>query len=147
MKFYRLISKAWNKVLITLLQQARNIQTIIDALAFNHSHTGSTRLDARRVPATIPPPCGRNLVQTILRRKVLRIPIVAPTRQTPCDHARCNMYAAAHMNRGTIKGGSLFCPVCLIFNNSAQHTKNIERAITSCPCLRVSLSKWTFLPD
>ena len=141
MKFYRLISKAWNKVLITLLQQARNIQTIIDALAFNHSHTGSTRLDVRRVPATILPPCGRNLVQTILRRKVLRIPIVAPTRQTPCDHARCNLYATAHMNRGTIKGGSLFCPVCLIFNHSAQHNKHIEQAITSCPRLRVSLSK------
>jgi len=108
MKFYRLISKAWNKVLITLLQRARNIQTIIDALVFNHSRTESTRPDAHRVPATIPPPCGRNLVQTILRRKVIRAPLAAPTRQTPCDHARCNLYAAAHMNRSIIKGGSLF---------------------------------------
>ena len=147
MKFYRLISKAWNKVLITLLQRARNIQTIIDALVFNHSRTDSTRPDARRVPATIPPPCGRNLVQTILHWKVPRTPIVAPTRQMPCDHVRCNLYAAAHMNRGTIKGGSLFCPVYLIFNYPVQHIKHIERALTSCPRLRVSLSKWTFLPD
>ena len=88
MKFYRLLSKAWNKVLIALLQRARNLPTIIDALVFNHSRTGTTRPDARRVPATIPPPCGRNLVQTILRRKVLRTPLAAPTRQTPCDHAR-----------------------------------------------------------
>ena len=54
MKFYRLISKAWNKVLIALLQRARNIQTIIDALVFNQSRTDTTRPNARRVPATIP---------------------------------------------------------------------------------------------
>ena len=99
------------------------------------------------VPATIPPPCGKNFVQTILRRKVIRKPLAAPTRQTPCDHARCGLYAAAHMDRGIIKGGSLFCPVCLIFNHSAHHTKHIERALTSCPRLRLSLYKWTFLPD
>ena len=147
MKFYRLISKTWNKVLIILLQRARNLQTIINALVFNHSRTGSIRPDACRVPATIPPPRGRNLVQTILCRKVIRIPIVAPTRQTPCNHDRCNLYTDAHMNCGTIKEGSLFFPVCLIFNHSAQHTKHIELKITSCPCLRVSLTKWTFLPD
>ena len=73
-------------MLIDLLQRVRNIQTIIDALVFNHSRTGSTRPDARRVPvATIPPPCGRNLVQTILHRKVPRTLIVAPTRHTPSE--------------------------------------------------------------
>ena len=140
MKFYRLLYKAWNKVLIDLLQRVRNIQTIIDALIFNHSRTGSTRPDARHIPATIPPSCGRNFVQTILHQKVPRTPIVASTRQTTCDYARYNMYAATHMNRGTIKEGSLFCPVCLIFDHSAQHIKHIERALASCPRLRVSLS-------
>ena len=111
MQFYCLISKAWNKLLIALLQRARNIQTIIDAFVFNHSRTGSTRLDARRVPATIPPSCGRNLIQTILRRKVLRTPLATPTRQTPYNYTRRDLYVAVHTNRGIIKGGSLFCPV------------------------------------
>ena len=122
------------KVLIALIQRPRNIQTIIDALA--------SIIHVRELHDWM-----RNLVQIILHRKVLRTPTVAPTRQTPYDHARCNLYTTAHMNRGTIKGGSLFSPVCLIFNHSAQHTKHIERAITSCPRLQVSLSKWTFLPD
>ena len=147
MQFYCLISKAWNKLLIALLQRARNIQTIIDAFVFNHSRTGSTRLDARRVPAIIPPSCGRNLIQTILRRKVLRTPLATPTRQTPYNYTRRDLYVAVHTNRGIIKGGSLFCPVWLIFNHSAQYTKHIERALTSCPRLRLSLSKWTFIPD
>ena len=32
MKLYRLIIKAWNKVSIALLQRARNVQTIAEAL-------------------------------------------------------------------------------------------------------------------
>ena len=102
MTFYHLISKAWNKVLITSLQWARNLQIITDVLVFNHSRTGSKRPNAHRVPTTIPPTYGRNLVQTILRRKVICTPIVVPTPQTPCDHDRCNLYADANMNRSTV---------------------------------------------
>ena len=54
MTLYRLISKAWNKILIALLQRARNLQTIIEALVYNLSRTESTWQTARRVPVIIP---------------------------------------------------------------------------------------------
>lgn len=134
---YRLVFKAWNKVLIALLQRARNLQLIIKALVYNRSRTGST----------FSVPCWYNLFQTILRRKTKQTPTVSPTRNTPCNHDRCNLYVAANLKRGTVKGDSLFYPVCKIFNHVEQHTKHIERALISCPRLRTSLSKWKFLLD
>ena len=119
MKLYILISKALNKVVIVLLQRARHLQTIIETLVYNRSRTGSILPTVQRVPVTIPASCGRNIVQTILRRQIKRTPTVASTQNTPYDHDRCNLYAAAHTNRGTIKGCSLFCLVCKIFNHTA----------------------------
>ena len=39
MKLYQLVAKAWNKVTIALLQRARNVQTIVEALVFNHTRS------------------------------------------------------------------------------------------------------------
>ena len=147
MELYRLISKVWKKVVIVLLQQVRSLQTIVEALVYSHSRTGSTLLTVRYFPVSIPALCGCNLVHTILHRRIKCTLTATPTRHAPCDHDRCNLDEVAYMNRGTSKGGSLFCPVCKIFNHAAQHTKHIERALTSFPRLRFSLSKSTFLPD
>ena len=39
MRLYKLIPNTWNKVTITLLQRARNIHTIVDALVYNRSRS------------------------------------------------------------------------------------------------------------
>lgn len=46
MNLYRLILKAWNEVSIALLQRARNVQTIVEALIVNHTRV-STQLKKR----------------------------------------------------------------------------------------------------
>ena len=39
MKLYQLVAKGWNKVTIALLQRARNVQTIAEALVYNHTRS------------------------------------------------------------------------------------------------------------
>ena len=43
-----------------------------------------------------------NIVQTILHGRIIRTPTVAPLQPTPCDHDRCNLYAATNKKRVTI---------------------------------------------
>ena len=74
MKLYRLILKAWNKVSIALLQRARNVQTIIEALVYNRTRRSNTGRQQRRTPCAIPEPCGATLVQTLLHAHMKKSP-------------------------------------------------------------------------
>ena len=82
MKLYQLVAKTWNKVTIVLLQRARNVQTIAEALVFNQAR--SSKRHAKVTPATypIPEPCGLTLVQTILPAH-LRLSSTDPSTSTP----------------------------------------------------------------
>ena len=66
---------------------------------------------------------------------------------TLCEHDWCNLYASAHMLCGIIIDRADFCPVCKIFNHAAKYTHHIERALKTTPRLRLSLVRWTFIPD
>ena len=155
-KLYHLISRAWDNVTIALLQRARNIQTIIEALVYNRSRSSNLSITKPRQPLTLPTPCGRNLVQTIMHPHLAHIPnttpsgtpiLLTPKRVTHCRHPRCDLYASAGLNRGVIRGKSLYCPVYHIFNHAAQHTHHIERALTRNAPLRRSLADLTYTPD
>ena len=65
MKLYQLVSKAWNKVTIALLQRERNVQTIAEALVFNHTRSSKRHSKVTQATYPIPEPCGLTLVQTI----------------------------------------------------------------------------------
>ena len=65
-KLYKLLSNTWTKDTIKLLQRARNIQTIIDTLVYNHSRSSKLYPKAQQLHHTIPESCGSKLVQTIL---------------------------------------------------------------------------------
>ena len=97
MKLYRLILKAWNKVSVALLQRARNVQTIIEALVYNRTHTSNKGRKQPRTPCAIPEPCGATLVQTLLHAYMNNPPtnppistpiFTATTSRTPCEHDR-----------------------------------------------------------
>ena len=135
MKLYTLISKTWNILVIVLLQRARNRQTIIEALVYNRSRMGSTLTTARPVPVTIPVPCRRNLIQTILQQRIKRTPTVTPTGNTPCDHDRCNLYAAAHMKNGTIKRVYEISSTTRhnIQNTLSEHINHAQAYVYRCP--------------
>ena len=62
MKLYHLISNAWNRVTIALIQRARTIQTIIEALVYNLSRTSKLSPPATRPNTIILNLCGWNLV-------------------------------------------------------------------------------------
>ena len=82
MKLYQLVAKAWNKVTIALLQRARNVQTITEALVFNHTRSSKRHSKVTRATYPIPEPCGLTLVQTILPAH-LRPQSAAPPTTTP----------------------------------------------------------------
>ena len=156
MKLYRLILKAWNKVSLALLQRARNVQTIIEALVYNRTRQGSKGRKKLRTPCAIPEPCGATLVQTLLHAHMKNPPtnpptntpiLTATTNRIPCEHDRCNLYESHQLSRGFIIGRALFCPVCQIFNHAAKHAYHIERALRTRPRLRHSLAKLTYLPN
>ena len=117
---YRLILKAWNKVSVALLQRVRNVQTIIEALVYNHTRASTKGRKKHRTPCAIAEPCGATLVQTLLHAKMTSPPtnpptsasiFTATTSRTPCEHARCNFYESNKISRGFIIGRALFCPV------------------------------------
>ena len=55
-KLYQLVVKAWNKVIIALLQRARNVQTIAEALVFNHTRSSKWHSKVTRATYPIPEP-------------------------------------------------------------------------------------------
>ena len=140
MNLYRLIPKAWGKVVIALLQRVINLQTIMEALAYNCSRTESTLPTARPIPVTISALCGCNLVHIILRRRIKYTSTVTPTWNTPCDHAQCNMYAATHMKCDNIKGCFLFTMFVVssttrhnIPNTLSEHLPHTHAYVSYCP--------------
>ena len=62
MKLYSFLSNAWARVKIALLQLTRNVQTIIEALVYNHARSGNFTYQARPARPPIPEPCGPTLV-------------------------------------------------------------------------------------
>ena len=154
-KLYQLVVKTWNKVTIALLQRARNVQTIAEALVFNHTQSSKRHSKVTRATYPIPEPCSLALVQTILpahlRPSFADPPTsthiyTTPQRRVPCKHDRCQLYEAAGFSRELIIGRALYCPVCQIFNHAANHTYHIERALRSRLRLHESLSHMTFIP-
>ena len=150
MKLYSLVSKAWKRITLALLQRARNVQTIVEALVYNHTRSSKRPACARPTRPPIPEPCGPTLVQTVLHNHLLHPPtsqshttppqnqVSTPTR---CEHDRCDLYASSGMRRGLIIGWGLFCPVCQIFNHTAKHTHHIERTLKTTPRLRLQLGQ------
>ena len=154
MKLYQLVVKAWNKVTIALVQRARNVQTIAEALVFNHTRSSKRHSKVQRATYRIPEPCGLTLVQTILPVHLQpssadpppSTPMFTTTqRRVPCEHDRCQLYVAAGLSLGLIIGRALFCPVCQIFNYAAKYTYHIERTLRSRLRLLDSLSHMTFV--
>ena len=128
----KVLTQTWQKVVLALLQRARNVQTVIDALVYNHAKKGNKMHRTRPNITPTPAPCGRNLVQTLMQKgKHIRSPPTPSPPGTRCQHVRCTLYAAAGHNRGILKGASLFCPVCKIFNHVTAHTKHICLLYTS----------------
>ena len=129
MKLDKLIDNAWHKVSIALLQRARNIQTIIEAIVYNRSRPRKLRLTTRRSHIIILEPCGSTLLQPILHAHLDNPPPALPTDKPtltitqhplPYEHDRCTLYESANVRRGTIIGCALFCPVCKIFNHTTK---------------------------
>ena len=117
MKLYRLILKAWIKVSVALLQRARNVQTIVEALVYSRTRASTGGHKTRRHKCAIPEPCGPTLVQTLLHAHMSNPPTNPPTStpiftatpsRTPFEHARCNLYESNKMSRGFIIGRALF---------------------------------------
>ena len=79
MKLYKLFNNTWHTVTIALLQQARNIQTIIEALVYNRSRLGKLCPTARRSHITIPELCRFTLMQTIINVHLDNPPTTPPT--------------------------------------------------------------------
>ena len=89
MKVYRLIIKTWNNISIALLQCARNVQTISEALVYNRIRTSNRLTKDTRAPYTIPEQCGIILVQMLLPACMCKVTKVSPTTNpvytTPCS--------------------------------------------------------------
>ena len=120
MKLYSLVSKAWDRITLALLQRERNAQTIVEALVYNHTRSGNRPDIARPTRPPITEPCGPTLVQTILHAHLLRPPTTHPhvhppmiqiSKLTRCEHDRCDLYISSGMQRGLIITRVLFCPV------------------------------------
>ena len=62
MKLYNLISNAWNKYILALLQRASNIHTIGDALVYNRSRLDKIYFKAQWSQLAIPEPCESTLM-------------------------------------------------------------------------------------
>ena len=156
MKLYRLVVKAWEKVSIALLQRARNVQTIAEALVYDRTRTSRRLTKRKRKQYTVPDPCGFTLVQTLLtahRRhtKTATTPTTAPIlttipRRLLCETDRCRLYESANHRRGVIIGNALYCPVCKIFHHAVKHTYHMKRALRNRHRLIATLSPLTYIP-
>ena len=83
MKLYSLVSKAWKRITLALLQRARNVQTIVEALVYNRTRSSKRPDIAQPARPPIPETCGPNLVQTILHVHLLRPPTAQPHAPPP----------------------------------------------------------------
>ena len=100
MKLNNLVTKAWYNVTIFILQRARNVQTIIEVLVYNHSRSGKLRLTMRQLHVNVLEPCGITLVQTILYAHLTNPPASPPINTPslsqikhaiPSEHDRCTL--------------------------------------------------------
>ena len=58
MTLYSLLSKAWIRIKLALLQRAQNVQTIVEALVYNRSRSGKRAHLARPTRPPLPETCG-----------------------------------------------------------------------------------------
>jgi len=78
MKLYNLVSKAWKRITLALLQRARNFQTIVEALVYNRTRASKRPAFARPARPPIPEPCVPTLVQTVFHNHLLHLPTSQP---------------------------------------------------------------------
>ena len=82
MQLYKLIYNTWNKAINRLLQRARNIQTIVDALVYSRTRLSKLCSKAQMWHHAIPKLCKSTLVKTILHAHLDNL-IIAPTTDDP----------------------------------------------------------------
>ena len=124
-KLYIVLTQTWQKVILALLQRARNVQTVIDALVYNHAKKGHKMHRTRPNITPTPAPCGRNLVQTLMQKgKHIRYP---PLRHHHRAHA-VNTFGAYFTRLRAITAASLRGPPYIVrsirYSITQQHILN-----------------------
>ena len=117
----QLYHQAWNVITISLLQRARNVQHIIQALIYHQQTKITLTPPPTPTRARIPRPKGPTFAATVLETHrftttttktttVTHSPaLVEPRSPRRCTHPRCTLAERLHRTAGAAQGNDIYC--------------------------------------